>query len=516
MTPKPLYAVHGANDLDYGDGWVVLTRGIGCDPDDHGGEDFAKFAQTPIVRLNNGYGSAGTVPWPEFYEDFAQRCANYVEASRGCSRWIIGNEPNHSQERPGGQPITAKEYAECYTLCREAIRAVPFHDGDQVLLAPIAPWNVETGDWVAYFETVQDELSVGGCDGFAIHTYAREQTPASITDDAKMEPPHQECFWGFRHYMNWMAAILPRFQGLPCYLTEFCIAGVAWLDENTGCVQGAYREIDAWNTMNPSMPILCLAMYRWGTDQWAFYDKPGVIEDYMMAVAQGYTFPPTDVPPEENDMLQNPSFEGGWHQQGAGELVLPDGWVLEYVDGDHPWCGPQGKRPEVKPNTEFSTDGMYSIRAFPPAHSRGMFGIFQEVEAVPGQWYRFSADVRVESNPPGEMAGFVGIQPWGAGLFERQMVWGKETQEQLKWKRVEVIAQAFGGKIRVAMGANNKWATKNNTVWWDNAKLELYECGDGGGTEPPEPEPGECGFDLEAIRAVVREELDATIWASRP
>jgi hypothetical protein len=54
-----------------------------------------------------------------------------------------------------------------------------------VLLAAIAPWNTQTkypgnesGDWVRYFEDVQ--RLVNGCDGFALHTYARAQIPHRI------------------------------------------------------------------------------------------------------------------------------------------------------------------------------------------------------------------------------------------------------------------------------------------------------------------------------------------------
>lgn len=206
--------------------------------------------------------------------------------------------------------------------------------------------------------------------------------------------------------------------------------------------------------------------------------------------------------------LENPSFEDGWHEQGTGILTLPDGWSIEYLEGADPWF-----RPETKPNTEFQTNGIYSVRAFPPTHSRGFFGIYQEVDVEPDALYLFSADVRIESNPPGEMAGFVGIQPWGASIFARHMLWGKETQVKREWARVEVLAPAFGSRVKVVLGATNKWATQNNTVWWDNARLELWTCE--GGTEPEPPEPGEpCEVDYDRIAQIVRAELDLTIWAS--
>ena len=223
--------------------------------------------------------------------------------------------------------------------------------------------------------------------------------------------------------------------------------------------------------------------------------------------------------------LVNPSFEGGWHEQGAGELVIPNGWTLEYRDGSHPWCPSPCNRPEVKPNEEYVVDGRYSIRSF-TTFSRGLYGIYQEVAVPPDSWWTLSCKTRIDSNPSGELAAFVGIQPWGGGLFERQMVWGKETQAQLSWQTVSVTAQAFGSKIRVAMGGNNKWATRDNTLWWDACTLVRA---DGPAPQPtlqptytlyptltpwPTPQVTPCptfapgsGCDYGIIRGIVREEL---------
>lgn len=214
--------------------------------------------------------------------------------------------------------------------------------------------------------------------------------------------------------------------------------------------------------------------------------------------------------------LVNPTFEQGWHQQGAPELEIPDGWELDYRDGDHPWCGPQGKRPEVKPNQEFSVSGSRSVRAFPPAHSRGLFALYQNVDAEPGAWYTFRAWARVESNPPGEMAAFVGIQPWAGSVFDRQMIWGQEVQKTREWTRIEVTAPAFGNRIRVALGANNKWATQNNTVWWDDCDLQLAEFGQAQPDLPPDVPPQVPGeFDWITLTRTVREVIRAQL-ADRP
>ena len=79
--------------------------------------------------------------------------------------------------------------------------------------------------------------------------------------------------------------------------------------------------------------------------------------------------------------LVNPSFEDGWHEQGAGELVIPNGWELEYRDGAHPWCAPPCKRPEVKPNWEHVVNGRYSVRSF-TTFGRGLYGLEKNNGAV--------------------------------------------------------------------------------------------------------------------------------------
>ena len=104
--------------------------------------------------------------------------------SRGCHIWIIGNEPNHELERPEGRLILPHEYAQAYRLCRDAIKAVPGHADDQVLVAGPGPWNATTtypgnekGDWVRYFVHTMTMLGDDGCDGFALHTYTHRLDP---------------------------------------------------------------------------------------------------------------------------------------------------------------------------------------------------------------------------------------------------------------------------------------------------------------------------------------------------
>jgi hypothetical protein len=514
----PLYAVHGDNDLAY-EGWLVLTRGIGHDPSDRNGENFRRFPHRCIVRLNNGYGDQGTIPAPEHYADFAQRCAHFVEASPGCHIWIIGNEPNHAQERPDGRPITAQDYAECFTLCRDAIRALQFHSGDQVLVAAIAPWNVDTGAWLPYFDTVQFELPVGGCDGFAVHTYAREQTPESVTDTARMDPPFEMWHNGFRTYTDWMSAILPRFQGLPVYLTEFCIAGEPWQDVNTGFVQAAYAEIDGWNRLQPTRPILCAALYRWEYDQWHIDDKPNVHADFYAAVERGYTVPPIDDPdPPIGGDMKNPGFEYPYNEDSTHSTVkVAEGWTYFASSGKPPERDGPCALPEYKPLDKAQDPR----RVYEGQVAQCWFirwkvfdaGVYQRVESVVGATYRLSVMAQAwcsnKDDPEvsdGELYITLGIDPTGGtDAFAPSVAWSEWEYVGAKYQQYHSPSVlASGGNLTLFVRAWNKWELSHNDIYIDDAHLSREG-------DPDPPDGGEMDYDY--IRRIVREEIDKTVWA---
>ncbi|NLG26656.1 MAG: LysM peptidoglycan-binding domain-containing protein, partial [Chloroflexi bacterium] len=146
-------------------GWVLVTEELGANRTDWSSrayDDLTDNGYGVIVRLNHGYGPAGTLPRSERYRDFGVRCGNFVERSRGCHIWVIANEPNLAVERAGGpvngEAITPERYAQAYALCREEIHRRPGHEDDQVVTAAVGPWNVQTaypsnvtGDWITYF-----------------------------------------------------------------------------------------------------------------------------------------------------------------------------------------------------------------------------------------------------------------------------------------------------------------------------------------------------------------------------
>lgn len=308
--PEYIFGIHEStgggeqNMLDAGrPGWVLELASVGLD----GGGDNANFSHLSsrglgvIVRLHNGYEPAGALPRPEHYDAFANACATFVTRSAGCHVWVIGNEPNHKAERPGGHFITPHDYADAYTRCRRAIHQVPGHADDLVLVAGPAPWNIETkydanpsGDWVQYFADTIDAIPVGQCDGFAIHTYTFEHHAGKIRADIYHgNPSFSHRRYQFRTYRDYMEAIPARCRHLPVLITETdpTDPNHGWGDgANNGWVREAYREIAEWNRNPAHQPIQALCLYRWpdphhhGQRQWSIADRPGVIEDFRAAL----------------------------------------------------------------------------------------------------------------------------------------------------------------------------------------------------------------------------------------
>lgn len=305
--PEYLYGLHERGGeramIDAGRrGWVLELAAIGLDGNSTPADfsDLAGAGLGVIVRINHGYGSAGTLPTPDRYGDFAAACARYVQRSRGCRIWIIGNEPNHEVERPNGRPILPHDYARAYSLCRTAIRAVQGHEHDEVLVAGPAPWNATTtypgnekGDWVRYFVHVMTLLADDGCDGFALHTYTHDLDPRQITGDFfHTTPGYRHLRNEFRTYRDFMNVIPDRFRHLPVFITETdpTTRGRGWHPgQNVGWVQAAYREIANWNQGAQRQPILSLILYRWplvpDQPEWSISNRPGIIEDFRQALA---------------------------------------------------------------------------------------------------------------------------------------------------------------------------------------------------------------------------------------
>ena len=292
-------------------GWILITEEIGHDPNNQGGRNYEGYEGFGlIVRLNNAYGESGTLPHSSQYENFAKRTANFVRNSKGCHIWIIGNETNFNREAPrhigSNDPelITPDRYVRCYTMCRAAIRSLPGHQNDKVLVSPIAPWNNTTpsegnpsGDWNVYLQHILIKLAkIGQCDGIAIHAYSHGYDPALVYSDQKMShsnPIFAKYHWHFKCYLDQLSVIPQSLRHLPVYLTEMngdVENHVAWPNHRRGWIEAAYNEIDYHNKNRHDLPkIRCGILYRWiDHDHWSIKHKTHLHEEIKRAVSQGF------------------------------------------------------------------------------------------------------------------------------------------------------------------------------------------------------------------------------------
>lgn len=305
-------------------GWILFTEELGCDPNDRRGVDYSSWAAAGygiIARLNNGYEPNGTIPRSGKYRDFSRRVAGFVAASKGCHIWIIGNEMNFTVERPGGEAITPRIYASCYTLCRNAIKTLPGHAADQVITGAVAPWNVQTtydgnpsGDWVQYQTDLLAELGPTGCDGIAIHAYTHGADPGLIHANTYMDPPFNRRQYNFRVYQDFMNGIPRNMRHLPVYLTE-ADQNDAWQNVNRGWIQRAYGEIEWWNRQPDTQVIRALLLYRWpNVDRWGLEGKTALHDDFRQAMIHKYNWEaamsskPSTTPPIVTAGVAQPSF----------------------------------------------------------------------------------------------------------------------------------------------------------------------------------------------------------------
>lgn len=311
-------------------GWIVFTVEVGSDPNNFGGFDFTPWANQDfgiICRVNNGYGSAGTIPYSSQYANFARRVANFVAASRGCKIWVIGNEMNHSQEWPavpdrassvpraaaaqaptrrgptedptghgsstrfsaihqqsggpqaaaatasataaGFEPITPELYGRCFRLCRDAIKLTAGHGDDQVIVGAVAPWNNQvtypTNPTGDWVRYFTDILAqIGAGNLDGIALHTYTHgSDPALVTNTATMNPPFE-----NRYYNFPAYrnFMDAIPGSMRSLPVYITEtdqDVPWLDQNNGWVQAAYAEINRWNKQTGAQQIRALVLYRW-------------------------------------------------------------------------------------------------------------------------------------------------------------------------------------------------------------------------------------------------------------
>lgn len=269
--------------------WIVHTTAIGVNPNDTNGGNFNNDRTTAIVRINNGYGSAGTIPLPHLYEDFSKRAANFVANSQGISYVVIANEIVMPWDYPEGQVITLENYLNCYRLCYQKIKSV----APQVKIAPQAPglWNPSTPDSPDWVKQLPDQLNALGnmVDWIAIHAYSRGYGLDSFNTGRKMDAPWNHHYNGWETLYEYMEAIPQSHRNLPVIVTEVN-GNDNWRNNNSGWIQKMYSVVNEWNENPSHQKILGACLFRWAEhdEQWDFSKKSGSVDDFKQSLNNDY------------------------------------------------------------------------------------------------------------------------------------------------------------------------------------------------------------------------------------
>lgn len=297
--------------------WITFTVEIGHDPNNYSGGDYRTWSNAGhgvIVRLNNGYGSTGTLPYQSEYQNFATRCANFVAATQGADIFIIGNETNGLREWPGnndsdptvGEAITVSRYIDCYNRCYTAIKNV--RSSAQVCPSPAGTWGppypqVGIEGFLDYWVNLINGIGASKVDALMLHCYTHGCDPSLVTNEAKMGPPYEDIYYNFRVYRNYMWAIrdrCPGFSSKPVYITECdeCTqcgggGGYTWSNVNSGWVKNIYSEINNWNNMSGNQKIRSVCLFRWydvmeGIWNFGISPRGSVITDWSEAMNNDY------------------------------------------------------------------------------------------------------------------------------------------------------------------------------------------------------------------------------------
>lgn len=368
-----IQGVHDPVQYSKGPIWMVEALAVGHNRHDHSGHDYRDLAEQGhrvIVRLNEGWHPHGTIPLPAYYDDFAQRCANFAAATRGCWIYVIGNEWTNKIERPHGQVITAADYISCYNKVRAKIKAV--RPDVWVVPAAVGNWNIETGDWLQLY---WDVLSSVEADAICWHVYSHGWDPSLVTSDAKMASMpdrllHFRCYQDFERYTP------SAKRHLPVLVTE-ANGNNPWSGYQTGWITAAYEEIQ-----HSSMDVQCLCLFRATAtgDDWNM--TPAAWSELDQLVEAGPVVPPPEPPPVEDPMgwknVHVNNCEQGFHEQGDQHLTVVNGMTVHYIHGGEGHF----PRPELKPKDKNAGqpevfEGRYSQSGF-YISSDGRFGLVSD------------------------------------------------------------------------------------------------------------------------------------------
>lgn len=302
---KNIYGVHEYDDR-WGnmvtqagrEAWVLLLTEISSN---YSGIQWNKSGITPIVRINWGYGTTGTMPKKEFVPEFAKRCEHFARNSN-INYYQLFNELSLQWEWPDGVMPTWDEYLDCHRKVADAIRRG--NPNAKIAFAPPAPWNPTFyGDWVDLIPKLCNALGPNYIDWFSLHTYTKGYELEKFDVSVKMDAPYQHREFSFQVLYEQLNAIPQSYKSLPVVVTE-TNGDDSWSNNHTGrWVQTFYHEINEWNSNPSNQKILGGIIFRFnqGDSKWHIDDRS--LEDFKQSLQWDYKHnfqgkPPVQIEPD--------------------------------------------------------------------------------------------------------------------------------------------------------------------------------------------------------------------------
>lgn len=192
-------------------------------------------------------------------------------------------------------------------------------------------------------------------------------------------------------------------------------------------------------------------------------------------------------PPAQQNLLQNPGFEGGFAQFAHfATAIVADKWLpwwKEQVGGDEAW---KNRMPEYKAAAPYKNrihSGGNAQQYF-TYYGTHVGGIYQTVKNIrPGSKLRFTLYGQAwagggndpnKSEGGGPMHMRIGIDPTGGtNPWSGNIVWSGEQNPLDAWSAFAVEAIAKSNQVTVFTYSAPVYPTQHNDVYWDDASLTV-------------------------------------------